>query len=209
MLCASGDPMRENGEMNAPIEGHILVDPALQQQIMQRIRAAAFSADQPPNVVDPLGTLELEGRTVSVFLRHAVDAILLDDIGQVLLITRRHNPGAGLEALPGGFLDPQPGNAGIEQAQSAALRETEEETGIAAAVLRAAHVTPVGSRSYLRPFDIREAWNDIPRTSIRKGDLFAVSTQAFCIRIAPVATLEPAHFAVPDHLAMILAAAAQ
>jgi len=221
--------LRENDEMSSPIEGHILVDPALQERIMQRIQAANFSADQPANVVDPLGTIELEGRTVSIFLRHAVDAILLDDAGQVLLITRRHNPGAGLEALPGGFLDAQPGDAGIELAQSAALRETEEETGIAAAVLLAAQVTAVGARSYLRPFDIREAWNDIPDTPIRKGDLFAVSTQAFCIRlagdlhavtmaagddaskvrIARLVTLAPEQFAVPDHLPMILAAAAQ
>ena len=216
--------------MSSPIQGNILVDPALQQEIMQRISAAKLFANQPANVVDPLGKIELEGREVAVFLRHAVDAILLDDAGQVVLITRRHNPGAGLEALPGGFIDgvrDASGNLRIEEAKSAALRETVEETGIAQDILAAAHVTPVGARSYLRPFDIREAWGDIDGTPIRKGDLFAVSTQGFRVRvrgdlstipmaasddasnvrIARIKTLRPGQFAVPDHLPMILEAA--
>jgi ADP-ribose pyrophosphatase YjhB (NUDIX family) len=148
-----------------------------------------------------------------------------------VLITRRNNPGAGLEALPGGFIDPirnSNGRVAGEEAATAALREAMEETGIAKDVLAAAQVTPVGTRTYNRPFDIREAWGDIPDTPIKKGDLFAVSTQAFCVRIEgdlstialqagddaakvrieKIAALQPEQFAIPDHLPMIMQAVA-
>ena len=109
----------------------------------------------------------------------------LDAFGNVVLITRRHNPGAGLEALPGGFIDPVQGIGGAtvaEKAVTAALREAVEETGINKQLLEGAQVIPLGNRSYDRPFDIRVAWGDMPGTDIKKGDLFAVSTQAFSLK---------------------------
>jgi len=147
----------------------------------------------------------------------------------LVLIIRKHNPGAGLKALPGGFMDPVQGIAGAivaEKAATAALREATEETGISKSVLEAAQVISVGHRSYDRPFDIRVAWGDMPGTSIKKGDFFAVSTQAFCVKttqdlshvflkagddakavvVARISSLTPDEFGVADHLAMIEAA---
>ncbi|MEO6966144.1 MAG: NUDIX hydrolase [Acidobacteriaceae bacterium] len=209
----------------------MLVDPVLQQEIARRAQAGNFGVGQPGQSVNLLGSIVMpDGKRVCVFLRHAVDAVLLDDIGQVVLITRRNNPGAGLEALPGGFIDPVRNGEGfvVEHAATAALCEAMEETGISKDILAAAKVMPVGARSYNRPFDIREAWCDIPDTPIKKGDLFAVSTQAFSVpiegdlstialrasddatkvRVEKIAALRTEQFAVPDHLPMILQAVA-
>jgi ADP-ribose pyrophosphatase YjhB (NUDIX family) len=210
----------------------MLIDPALQQEIIHRIKAGNFEADQPGQAADSLGTIVTpDGKRVSVYLRHAADPVLLDCAGHVVLITRRNNPGAGLRALPGGFLDPIPyvvGGFAVEQAMTAALREAMEETGISKDILTAAEVKPVGTRSYNRPFDIREAWCDVADTPIQKGDFFAVSTQAFCVRIKgdllkvslrasddatnvhveEIAALKQEQFAVVDHLSMILQAIA-
>lgn len=218
--------------MTSPVKNHMLVDPVLQREIARRAQAGSFGAGQPGQVVNPLGSITMpDGKRVSVYLRHAVDPVLLDDIGQVVLITRRNNPGAGLEALPGGFIDPKRNSEGgfvVEQAATAALREAMEETGIGKDILSVAKITAVGTRAYNRPFDIREAWRDIPDTPIKKGDLFAVSTQVFCVRIKgdlstialqanddatkvhveKVTALRPEQFAVPDHLPMILQAVA-
>jgi ADP-ribose pyrophosphatase YjhB (NUDIX family) len=203
----------------------MLVNPALQQEIMRRITIANICVSQPLHTADPLGLLEMPGgKEVSVYLRHAVDAVLLDDAGKVVLITRRNQPGMGLAALPGGFIDLRHGSASmVEQPAEAALREAREETGISEDILAAANVKAVGTRACTRPFDIREAWDDIAGTPIKKGDLFAVSTQAYCVRIKgnfstiplqagddaskvrveEVAALRAEHFGVPDHLAMI------
>lgn len=126
-------------------------------------------------------------------------------------------------------LDPVHGNGGAtiaENAGTAALREAVEETGIDKQLLEKAKVIPVGNRSYHRPFDIRVAWGDMPGTDIKKGDLFAVSTQAFCVKttqdlshvplkagddakqvhVARISSLTPDQFGIADHLPMILAA---
>jgi bifunctional NMN adenylyltransferase/nudix hydrolase len=208
----------------------MLVDPALQQEIMRRITMADICVSQPKRTADPLGLLVMPGgNEVSVYLRHAVDAVLLDDAGNVVLITRRNRPGMGLIALPGGFIDLEHGSASlVEQPAEAALREAREETGISEDTLAAANVNAVGTRACNRPFDIREAWDDIAGTPIKKGDLFAVSTQAFCVRIPgnlstiplkagddashvrveEVAALRAEYFGVPDHFEMIRRAVA-
>jgi ADP-ribose pyrophosphatase YjhB (NUDIX family) len=208
----------------------MLVDPALQEEIARRSEAKNAGVDQPEQSAEPLGSIAMpDGSRVSAYLRHAGDPVLLDCAGHVVLITRRNNPGRGLRALPGGFLDPVPngdGGFGVEQAAATALREAMEETGISKDILTAAGVTPVGRRSYNRAFDIREAWCDIPGTPIVTGDLFAVSTQAFCVRIEgdlstvslragddaadarveQIDALRADQFAVPDHLSMIMQA---
>jgi ADP-ribose pyrophosphatase YjhB (NUDIX family) len=211
--------------MTFVIKDHMLIDPALQEEIMRRIRVANICVSQPLHTADPLGSLEMPGgKEVAVYLRHAVDAVLLDTAGNVVLITRRNQPGMGLAALPGGFIDLRhPSASVIEQPAEAALREAREETGISEDILAAANVRPVGTRACNRPFDIREAWGDVAETPIKQGDLFAVSTQAFCVRIKgdfstiplragddasevrveEVAALQAKDFGVPDHLAMI------
>lgn len=52
-----------------------------------------------------------------------VDNVVIKS-GHVLIVTRKSNPGKGLLALPGGFVNPK------EKLQDAALRELKEETGI-------------------------------------------------------------------------------
>lgn len=54
----------------------------------------------------------------------AVGAIVLDADGRVLLIRRAHEPGQGLLAVPGGFVDDG------ETAESAVCREIREEVGL-------------------------------------------------------------------------------
>ena len=215
--------------MTSVIKDHMLVDPALQQEIMRRITAANICVSQPVHTADALGLIDMpDGRKVFAYLRPAVDAVLLDDTGKVVLITRRNRPGIGLAALPGGFIDPKDkGGSILEQAADAALREAREETGIGQDILATARIRAVGTRACNRPFDIREAWADIPGTPIKLGDLFAVSTQAYCVRIhgdwsaipmqagddasqlrvEAVAALMPEEFGVPDHLPMIRQAA--
>jgi ADP-ribose pyrophosphatase YjhB (NUDIX family) len=210
------------------IEDDMLIDPSLQKEIIGRAIDGNFG-DKPDRAVHSLGSVKMpDGREVRVHLRHAADAVLLDDFGQVVLITRKHNPGAGLKALPGGFLDPvhRIGGAMVaEEAATAALREATEETGISKRLLGRAQIVPLGHRSFNRPFDIRVAWGDMPGTDIKKGDFFAVSTQAFCVKtqdlsrvslkagddakavlVATISSLTPEEFGVADHLAMIRAA---
>jgi len=211
------------------IKDNMLIDPSMQKEIIRRAVDGDFG-DNPHQAVHSLGTVKTpDGREVPVHLRHAADAVLLDVFGHVVLITRKHNPGAGLKALPGGFMDPVQGSGGAtvaENARTAALREATEETGISKSLLDGAHIIPVGHRSYNRPFDIRVAWGDMPGTDIKKGDFFAVSTQAFCVKtpqdlsrvslkagddakavlVARISSLTPEEFGVADHLAMIQAA---
>jgi ADP-ribose pyrophosphatase YjhB (NUDIX family) len=211
------------------IKDNMLIDPSMQKDIIKRAVDGNFG-DNPNQAVHSLGTVKTpDGRDVALHLRHAADAVLLDDFGHVVLITRKHNPGAGLKALPGGFMDPVPGVGGAtvaENAVTAALREALEETGIRQQLLEGAQIVPVGHRSYNRPLDIRVAWGDMPGTDINKGDFFAVSTQAFCVKtiqdlsrvslkagddakrvlVATISSLTPDEFGVVDHLPMIQAA---
>jgi ADP-ribose pyrophosphatase YjhB (NUDIX family) len=211
------------------IKDNMLIDRSMQKEIIRRAVDGKFG-DNPNQAVHSLGTVKTpDGREVAVHLRHAADAVLLDDFGQVVLVTRKHNPGAGLKALPGGFMDPVQGSSGAtvaENAVTAALREATEETAISKRLLEGAPIIPVGHRSYDRPFDIRVAWGDMPGTGIRKGDFFAVSTQAFCAKttfnllrvslkagddarqvlVAEISSLTPGEFGVADHLPMIQAA---
>src|ERR1700683_155411 len=167
------------------IKDNMLIDPSMQQEIIRRAVDGNLG-DNPKQAAHSLGTLEMpDGKEVAVHLRHAADAVILDDFGRVVLVTRKHNPGAGLKALPGGFMDPTQGINGAivaEKAATAALREATEETGISKRLLEEAQTIPLGHRSYDRPFDIRVAWGDMPGTDIKKGDFFAVSTQGFCVK---------------------------
>jgi ADP-ribose pyrophosphatase YjhB (NUDIX family) len=210
----------------AVLEDHMVVDAGLRAEIVARVLAGNFG-DQPDRAVHELGRIDLpQGRVVPLYLRHAADAVLIDDCGQTVLITRGHNPGRGKLALPGGFLDA--GDDGVETSLDAAMREAVEETGIGATVLRKAAMSPLGPRRYDRPFDIRAAWSDLAGTAIRKGDFFAVSTRGFrfhvagdlrefplkagddahAVHVVRLDRLTPAQFAVPDHLEMIRAAEA-
>ena len=95
-----------------------------------------------------------------------VDAVLVQS-GHILLIERRANPGKGLWALPGGFVDQN------ERLQAACLRELREETKlkVPAPVLK-------GSLKYSRVYDD-------PYRSARGRTI----THAFYIELAPSADL--------------------
>jgi bifunctional NMN adenylyltransferase/nudix hydrolase len=54
---------------------------------------------------------------------NTVDAVVVQS-GHILLVKRKHNPGKGLWALPGGFLKQS------ERLEAGAIRELKEETGI-------------------------------------------------------------------------------
>ncbi len=58
----------------------------------------------------------------------ASDAIIVDEKRSVLLVKRKNEPGKGKWATPGGFIEDG------ESAEEAAVREAEEETGVAAKV---------------------------------------------------------------------------
>lgn len=203
------------------LRDHMLILPELQADIVARCIAGNFG-DEPRLAAQPLGRISLpDGSEKPVWLCHAADAVLLDDHGQTVLITRLHNPGRGKQAIPGGLLDEIYGQ--VESSRTAALREAMEETGISAEVLAGADIRKLGPRRYARPFDIRSAWNNLPGTPIQKGDFFTVSTMGFRIKIAgnlrdvallagddatavhvvEIAGLTPEQFAVPDHMDMI------
>jgi len=207
------------------IKDHMLVDPALKAEIVARCVSGEFG-DEPSHAVHALGSIPLpDGTQRRVHLRHAADAVLLDDHGQVALITRIHNPGRGKLAVPGGFIDEVDGK--VETSRTAALREAMEETGISPDALAQAEVSQIGHRIFDRPFDVRCAWNNLPGTDIRIGEFFTVSTLGFrvklqgdlremhlqagddasAVQLFEIAKLRREQFAVPDHLDMILAAA--
>lgn len=205
---------------------HMLHDEPTRAEIVARCLAARLG-DEPPVPQHDLGSVALpDGRTLHAFLVHAADAVLLDAQGNVVLITRLHNPGRGKLAVPGGLLDARGGR--METSREAALREAVEETGISAELLAQAEVTQIGHRAFARPFDIRLAWGDLPGTIVRQGELFTVSTLGFRVlvpgdlRTTPLQAGDDAKgvgvfhvdeladqtFAVPDHRAMIRAALA-
>lgn len=211
--------------MSAPLFiDHMLADKNVQAQIIARCQDADI-ADDPTHVANDLGLLNLPDNTSTrVWMVHAADTVLLDDHGQVALITRLHNPGRGKLALPGGLLDTT--EHGLENSLTAALREAVEETGISPNFLLKEKTTQLGHRRTVRPFDIRRAWNNLSGTPIRQGELFTVSTLGFCVRLAQnlrdipfkagddagsveillASQITPESLAVPDHLDLIHAA---
>jgi len=206
--------------MRAYVRDHLIIDPALRSDIIARI----LRDHHPDPIVGPaeyLGPYTLpDGKTVQLTLRHAADAILLDDLGQTVLITRLHNPGIGKLAIPGGFID------GDETAEAAARREAVEETGISPQLLASAKTLAVMPRLYNRPGDIRIAWNDLPGTDIKQGDIMMVPTQGVCLKlpgdftkiplhagddagavqVAKISELTQDQFGISDHLPMLRAA---
>jgi mutator protein MutT len=57
-------------------------------------------------------------------------AVVKDQAGRLLLVKRRHEPGAGLWSLPGGRIEPG------ETAEQAMVREVREETGLLVSAIR-------------------------------------------------------------------------
>ncbi len=204
------------------VKDGMVIDQALQQEIARRAQETAVGV-QPSRVVDSLGQIDTPSGPVSAYLRHAVDAVVTDRKGAVLLIQRRNNPGAGKLALPGGFIDL--GKEGTpERASTAARRELAEETSLV--LPKDVRGRRLSDRKLYRPFDIREATRDISDTPIKKGDFFAVSTvpyhyqvedltkllieagdDAKSVVIKKIAELRPDELGIEDHLSFILAAA--
>jgi ADP-ribose pyrophosphatase YjhB (NUDIX family) len=205
------------------VKGNMIVDPALQQEVVRRALAGNFG-DAPLVAASDLGEITLpDRRLVRAYIRHAAEVAVVDGHGHIVLIRRVHNPGAGRVGLVGGFMDPVGGT--VETVEAAAVREAAEETGISPAVLARAEVTVLGKRHYDRPFDIRMAWSDFSDCAIKAGDLFLVSTRTVAIKIpddlskltlqagddardvhvADLASLQPDQFGVPDHFIVVQA----
>jgi ADP-ribose pyrophosphatase YjhB (NUDIX family) len=160
---------------------NMVVDTALRRDLVARILATGLP-DSPAVPWNEIGNVAIsDGSDRKLFVRHAADAILMDQARNVVLITRRHPPGAGLLAIPGGFLDIV--DEEFEDVASAARRELLEETGITESIIAGAKLTGIGRRRYDRPFDLRIAWHDFAGTAVRQGDIFMVSTQPvyFCV----------------------------
>lgn len=75
------------------------------------------------NALDLLENFSEEFRPKFPPIYSTVDAVVVQS-GHVLLVKRKHSPGKGLWALPGGFLDQ------TERTVDGAIRELKEETGI-------------------------------------------------------------------------------
>lgn len=126
-----------------------------------------------------LGQIEqASGQTSSCFLLHAVDALITDGI-HVAVINRANNPGKGKPALPGGFIDPLPGNK-VETPVQAAIREADEEIG-----LKFITGSPFGARGLTQPVTYRVAWDDRLHAAfgIKKDDLFTVTHQVVVFNV--------------------------
>jgi 8-oxo-dGTP pyrophosphatase MutT (NUDIX family) len=149
-------------------------DPA-RLEIARRAKALGIPGT-PDKASHPLGEITLaDGNTVNAHVVHAVDPIITDG-EYIVMIDRKHDPGNGKPALPGGFIDPTKGG-GVESAIQAATREAAEEAGID---LEKATAKLIGTRNMNRSFDVRIAANNAleEKYGIKKGDIFMVSTQA-------------------------------
>jgi NUDIX domain len=198
-------------------------DPA-RMEIARRGKALGITGT-PDKASHPLGAITLaDGNTVNAHVVHAVDPIITD--GEfIVMINRKHDPGRGKPALPGGFIDPTQGG-GVESAVQAATREAAEEAGID---LKKAATKLIGTRNMDRPFDVRVAANNGLETKygIKKGDVFMVSMQAVRFDVPDLASasliagddamtgsarrvridsLTRDSVAIPDHFDMITAA---
>ncbi|MFO1040938.1 MAG: NUDIX domain-containing protein [Planctomycetaceae bacterium] len=144
-------------------------DPA-RLEVVKRAQALGITGN-PDKAAHPLGPITLaDGRTVNAHVVHAVDPVISDGT-ELVMINRKHDPGMGKPALPGGFLDPTKG--GVETAVQAAIREAMEEVGI-----ELGDGELLGQRNFNRPFDVRVARSELPQYGIAEGDIFMVSTQA-------------------------------
>lgn len=140
----------------------------------------------PDNPSHYLGKTRMpDGTRALAFVVHAVDPVITDG-KSVVMIDRAQDPGKGLPALPGGFLDPKEGG-GVETAIEAGIREAFEEAGI---ILKGG--VRIGQRAMVRPFDVRIArgnglWDDY---GIAHGDVFTVSTQTVRFDVPDMAALD-------------------
>jgi len=170
----------------------LVSDPLVIRSVTSRLARRFKGFEAPDAPAHDLGSIRTPKGRKRLIACHAVDLVVVADTGagRVLLITRRNPPGRGLLAIPGGF---------VEQGEAlgdAALREAEEETGIATGAateldiagkdLRAL-MQPVGPWRVTRAFDIRgtDGWRG-PRSlctdlTLMPGDLMAVTTQPFAL----------------------------
>ena len=192
----------------------------VRDEIVRRAQALRITGT-PEKAAHSLGEVTMaDGKKVQAHVVHAVDPVITDG-KYVVVINRKHDPGKGKPALPGGFIDPTKGG-GVESAVQAAAREAMEEVGI-----RLGNGTLVGTRNMNRPFDVRVALNDLPQYNIKENDVFMVSTQAVrfdvsdltqtkleagddaepgSARIVEIAKLSKDQMGVADHYDMIMEA---
>ena len=173
---------------------------AVRDAVVALAKAKLKPDAQPDRAGHLLGEIDTPDGPFRVVARHAVDLVILDgSLKRVVLIKRVFPPGAGLWALPGGFID------GGETAADAALREAEEETGIVAGLRAAAGTASRRSKRRSASRDLASAIRMVPpwriarrfdiratdwlkssvklsaSATLRRGDLLAVMTQPFVL----------------------------
>jgi bifunctional NMN adenylyltransferase/nudix hydrolase len=130
--------------------------------------------------------------------------------GHVLLVRRKHTPGRGLWAIPGGFLE------GRERLCQGALRELKEETGLDAPdadlidALREVAVFDHPDRSTRGRILTHAHWFDLPLAVLPKVRGADDAAEARWFPIAELSALETElfedHFHILDHFLHLLAA---
>lgn len=94
-------------------------------------------------------------------------AVIVDDEGRLLVVLRRHEPSQGCWSVPGGRVEPG------ETLQSAARRETREETGLKVAVgaeLGVVHQRYIDSRGHERVLKIHDFTASVTGGTLTAGD---------------------------------------
>lgn len=159
----------------------MVYDPAVQNAVVALATQATAGRAGPAAATERLGTVATPEGNVTVHLKHAADMVVMDLLGNVVLVKRGQNPGKGKWALPGGFIE-DTSFGRIERASEAGLRELAEEAGLKVS----SAPVHVGVWRINRPFDIRYANRDICNCAtgdvdIREGDLINVTSQGFLV----------------------------
>ncbi len=74
--------------------------------------------------------LRIKSKTKTKQIQRTVDAVIVDENGNIVIIERKNPPFRGQLALPGGFINPH------ETPSAAVLRETREETSIDVEIIK-------------------------------------------------------------------------
>lgn len=159
------------------IHNTVVYDDKIKERVLKLVNEFSqflgTAAEHVGGVTTQAGVIE------SVYVKHSADCVCMDSGPRgerVVLIKRKHNPGKGFWALPGGFVDSKDG--GIELFEEAARREMIEETGFDPG----SKLTKLGEWNTTKA-DIRAAYRDIKDQNgnilVPKDAIFTSKMHAF------------------------------